>query len=111
MVVIKGNRQLTIQEEQLSEMLAKGYSRIDNEGKVVEVGQATTLKEIKAENDTLKAELAKYADAEKSIEAFEKYKAESMDKIAKAEALEAENVELKAQIEALNSQIADKSKK
>lgn len=96
MVVVKGNRQLTIQDEQLSEMLAKGYSRIDEDGKVVEVGQATTLKEIKEENDTLKAELAKYAD--------------SKDKLDRVEALEIENTELKAQNEALNAQIAEFNK-
>jgi len=96
LVVVKGNRQLTIQDEQLSEMLAKGYSRIDEDGKVVEVGQATTLKEIKEENDTLKAELAKYAD--------------SKDKLDRVEALEIENTELKAQNEALNAQIAEFNK-
>ena len=92
MVVVKGNRQLTIQEEQLSEMLAKGYSRIDKEGKIVEAGQATTLKEIKAENDTLKAELVKY----QSIN------------LEEVEATKAENDTLKAELETLK---ADKKTK
>lgn len=96
MVVIKGNRQLTIQDEQLSEMLAKGYSRIDEKGEILEHGAATELKDIKAENDTLKAKLAEYKDNSEKLDQFE--------------ALEKENTELKAQAEALNVQIAELSK-
>lgn len=84
--VIKGNVQLTINEDKLDEFLKLGYSQIDEKGEIVKAGQATTLKEIKEENMTLKAELAKY-------------QAINLEEI---EAIKAENETLKAELEAAN---------
>lgn len=62
--VIKGNKELTVAEEKVEEFLQLGYNQIDYEGNIIKAGTATTLKDIKAENDTLKAELLKYKDVE-----------------------------------------------
>lgn len=64
-VVMKGNKQLTVEEHKVKEFLGMGYSLIDEDGNITQAGNATSLAEIKAENLTLKAELTKY----KSIEA------------------------------------------
>lgn len=85
-LVIKGNKQLTVAPEKVKEYLLIGYSEIDEEGKVLQVGEATDLKDIKAENDTLKAKLAEYKD--------------NIEKLDQLEALQAENADLKAQLEA-----------
>jgi predicted nuclease with TOPRIM domain len=78
--VLKGNKQLTVAEEKVNEFLQMGYNLIDDEGKIVKAGQATTLKDIKAENDTLKA---KYSELEKENEAL---KAQAADLTAQLEA-------------------------
>lgn len=57
--VMKENKQLTISEDKAKEFLELGYSLIDDKGNIVQAGTATSLTEIKAENDTLKAELTK----------------------------------------------------
>ena len=85
-LVIKGNKQLTVAPEKVKEYLSIGYSEIDEEGKVLQVGEATDLKDIKAENDTLKAKLAEYKD--------------NIEKLDQLEALQAENANLKTQLEA-----------
>jgi len=59
-IMQKGNKQVRVTEEKIEEFLKMGYSEVDKEGEILQVGQATDLKDIKAENDTLKAELAKY---------------------------------------------------
>lgn len=94
-VVMKGNKQLTVAEHKIKEFLAIGYSLIDEEGKIVQAGNATSLTEIKSENATLKAELAKY----QSIN------------LEEIEAIKAENETLKAQIEDLTSQLEAAAKK
>ena len=85
-LVIKGNKQLTVAAEKVNEYLSIGYSEIDEDGKVLQVGEATDLKDIKAENDTLKAKLAEYKD--------------NIEKLDQLEALQAENANLKTQLEA-----------
>ena len=92
-LVIKGNKQLTVAPEKVKEYLSIGYSEIDEEGKVLQVGEATDLKDIKAENDTLKAKLAEYKDNIEKLDQFEEVQKEN-------EALKAENTDLKAQLEA-----------
>lgn len=57
--VLKGNKQLTVAEEKVGEFLQLGYSLIDEEGNIIKPGVATSLKELKDENSTLKAELTK----------------------------------------------------
>ena len=84
--VLKGNKQLTVLDEKVTEFLKMGYSEVNKEGEILQVGEATDLKDIKAENDTLKAKLAEYK--------------ENIDKLDQCEAIQAENVELKAQLEA-----------
>lgn len=57
--VMKGNKQLTINEDKVREFLELGYSLIDKEGNIVKAGMATSLKEIKEENATIKSEINK----------------------------------------------------
>lgn len=92
-----GNKQLKIPEDAKEVYLALGYSVVDENGSIVEAGQATTLKEIKAENDTLKAELAKYQEAK-----------EKLDEII---ILETENATLKAENDTLKLQLEAATKK
>lgn len=83
MIVQLGNKQLRIPEESKSVYLSLGYSVVDEEGKVVESGQATDLAGIKAENTTLKTKLTEIRNEN--------------DKLKKAnEKLKAENEKLKA---------------
>lgn len=88
LVIQKSNTQLKINDNELDAYLAQGYSQVDSEtGEIIKVGQATDLNDIKAENDTLKAELAKYQSI--NLEEVEAMKAE-------IESLKAENDTLKA---------------
>lgn len=90
------NVQLTVEESKVKEFLALGYSLIDNDGKIIKTGQATDLKSIKAENETLKSELLKYKDIDlEEVKNFREQK----------EALEVEITTLKAGNDALNSKI------
>lgn len=90
--MIKANKELNVADEKVVEFLKLGYSQIDEDGKIVKVGEATDLKDIKAENDTLKAKLAEYQE-----------NAEKIEKVAELEAKLAEyekaNQELAAQLE------------
>jgi cell shape-determining protein MreC len=106
-LVIKGNKQLTVAHEKVKEYLSMGYSEIDEEGNVLQVGDATDLKDIKAENDTLKAKLAEYKENVEKLDQFEEIqkenedlKAEKETLVAELEPLKAENVSLKEQLEA-----------
>jgi cell shape-determining protein MreC len=85
-LVIKGNKQLTVAPEKVKEYLSIGYSEIDEKGEVLQVGEATDLKDIKAENAYLIAKLAEYKD--------------NIEKLDQLEALQKENEDLKAQLEA-----------
>ncbi len=76
--VMKGNRQLTIQKDQLQRYIDLGYNQIDEDGEVVRTGNPVTLAEwrayarsleTQAEQMTecikqLKGQLAEKADAE-----------------------------------------------
>ena len=81
MVVQQGNKQLKINEEAKSMYLSLGYSVVNEEGKIVEAGNATSLADIKEENSTLKAELAKYQALD--LEDIEALKAELAELKAK----------------------------
>jgi hypothetical protein len=94
-LVIKGNRQYTIAEEKIKEYLILGFSQINEKGEIIQPGQAITLKDIKEENATIKAKLAIYQ--------------ENADKLDQFEEVQKENEDLKAQVAALNGQIADLS--
>lgn len=69
--VKKNNKELTIHEIQKESYLALGYSVIDENGIIVEHGNATGIAELKAENTTLKAEnielKSKNAELEKQL--------------------------------------------
>ncbi|MDD7793690.1 hypothetical protein [Clostridium sp. 'White wine YQ'] len=93
LIVQKGNKQLNVDEVQKEFYLALGYSVINEKGEVEEAGHATTLEDLKAENDTLKAELAKYQDAKEKLEDVASLEEEITT-------LKAENESLKAQLEA-----------
>ena len=106
-LVIKGNKQLTVAPEKVKEYLSIGYSEIDEKGEVLQVGEATDLKDIKAENDTLKAKLAEYKENSEKLDQLaevqkenEALKAEKETLVAELELLKAENADLKAQLEA-----------
>lgn len=58
-VVQKGNKQLTINDDKINDYLEIGFSEVNEKGKIVQAGKATTLKDVQAENNTLKAELSK----------------------------------------------------
>ena len=86
LVVQQGNKQLRINETDKDVYLALGYNILDEEGKVIELGNAVSTSAIKAENTSLKAKLAEYK--------------ENIEKLDQLEALQAENADLKAQLEA-----------
>ncbi len=100
--VMKGNRQLTINEDKVEEFLALGYSLIDKEGKIVQAGTATTFKDLKLENETLKAELAKAQEVKENSSNSEELDATK----AENEKLKVENETLKADNEALKTETA-----
>lgn len=82
--VLKGNKQLTVDETKVEEFLQLGYSQIDEKGEIIKPGKATSEKELKEENATLKAE------NQKSKKAIEKLKAENEKLKAELEKLKAE---------------------
>lgn len=86
LVVQQGNKQLRINETDKDVYLALGYNILDEEGKVIELGNAVSTSAIKAENTSLKAKLAEYKD--------------NIEKLDQLEALQAENASLKEQLEA-----------
>ena len=86
LVVQQGNKQLRINETDKDVYLALGYNIINEEGKVIELGNAVSTSAIKAENTSLKAKLAEYK--------------EDIEKLDQLKALQAENADLKAQLEA-----------
>lgn len=54
--VMKGNRQLTIQEDQLQRYIDLGYNQIDKDGEVVRTGNPVTLAEWRAYARSLEAQ-------------------------------------------------------
>ena len=86
LVVQQGNKQLRINETDKDVYLSLGYNVLDEEGKVIELGNAVSTSAIKAENTSLKAKLAEYKD--------------NIEKLDQLEALQAENASLKEQLEA-----------
>lgn len=89
----KENKQYSINENQLDLYLSQGFSQIDDEGKVVQAGEAVSLDDIKAENATLKNKLAEYKNNLEKLDQFDAIQAEN-------EALKVENADIKAQLEA-----------
>ncbi|WP_018592619.1 hypothetical protein [Terrisporobacter glycolicus] len=68
LTVRKQNKELTILDSQKESFLDLGYSVIDKEGNVTEVGKATELGNLKEENETLKTEVAKLKDKVKKLQ-------------------------------------------
>lgn len=66
-IVKKGNKEITVPEMQKTSYLAMGYSVLNENGEIVETGKATNLKDLKMENETLKAELIKVKDENKKL--------------------------------------------
>ena len=93
LVVQQGNKQLRINETDKDVYLALGYNILDEEGKVIELGNAVSTSAIKAENTSLKAKLAEYKENIEKLDQFEEVQKEN-------EALKAENADLKSQLEA-----------
>lgn len=76
-LVQKGNRQLRIQDDQLENMLAAGYTEVDEKtGKILKKEPKDALSAIKKENDALKKDIEtlKKANQEltKQLEAAQK---------------------------------------
>lgn len=67
--VQKDNKQLDVSEEYKEIYKSLGYSIVNEEGKIVEAGHATSLAEIKEENNTLKI---KYSELLKENEKLKK---------------------------------------
>ncbi len=65
--VQKANKQLTIEEDALSQYLSRGFSQVDEKGNIVKKGEAKTLGDLKAENGTLKAEIDKLNNENKAL--------------------------------------------
>lgn len=57
--VKKQNKELTVLESQKGSFLALGYSVIDDNGDIIEAGNATEYGDLKTENETLKTENTK----------------------------------------------------
>lgn len=75
--VMKGNRQITINEDKIEEFLIMGYSLIDEKGDIIKAGNAVTFKDLKVENETLKTELAKLKESNLNSEEIEALRAEN----------------------------------
>lgn len=57
-LVQKGNRQLRIQDDQLENMLAAGYTEVDEKtGKILKKEPKDALSALKKENDALKKDI------------------------------------------------------
>ena len=69
MVVQQGNKQLKINEEAKDMYLSLGYSVLNEEGKIVEAGKATSLADIKEENSTLKEKNATLTTENEALKA------------------------------------------
>ena len=107
LIVQQGNKQLRINETDKDVYIALGYSVLDEDGKVIELGNAVSTSAIKAENTSLKAKLAEYKENIEKLDQFEEVqkeiealKAEKETLVAELEPLKAENASLKEQLEA-----------
>lgn len=81
LIVQKDNKQLKISEANKEVYKSLGYSVIDEKGRIQEAGHATSLAEIKAENNTLRS---KYSELLKENEKLKKEN-EKLKKSVKAE--------------------------
>lgn len=67
-LVQKGNRQLRIQDDQLENMLAAGYTEVDEKtGKILKKEPKDALSALKKENDALKKDLDTLKNANKEL--------------------------------------------
>lgn len=56
-IVMKGNKQLRVEDDRVDAMLAVGFSEVDAEtGEVIHGPKGNELEEVKTENDALKKE-------------------------------------------------------
>lgn len=93
--VQRGNKQLTIAETSLDQYLTMGYSQIDENGDVINPGDAVTTADIKSENTTLKSQLIKLKKENESL------KSDKNKILAENKDLKEENKTLKFEIEEL----------
>lgn len=66
--VMKGNRQLTIQEDQLQRYIDLGYSQIDEDGDIIRIGKPITLDDWKAYASELEASVANMTRHKEELE-------------------------------------------
>ncbi|WP_286154395.1 hypothetical protein [Thomasclavelia cocleata] len=93
-IVLKGNKQLTIEEHKIEDYVAQGYDYIDNCGNILTKGDPITLTDYKRENAVLK----------KEIKTKDRLLQEATDKI---KTLENSIANKETEIEALNAEIIE----
>lgn len=80
--ILKGNRQLTIQDEQLSDYLEKGYSEVDESGEVITKGKPTDMKSLEKDYKKLEKKCSAY------LEKIEELQEENKALVGKIEELQ-----------------------
>lgn len=93
-IVLKGNRQLTIEEHKVEDYVAQGYDYIDKRGNVLTKGNLITLTDYKRE----------YAALKKEVKTKDSTLQEALNKV---KTLESSVADKEAEIEKLNAKIAE----
>lgn len=93
-IVLKGNRQLTIEEHKVEDYVAQGYDYIDKCGNVLTKGNPITLTDYKRE----------YAALKKEVKTKNSTLQEALNKV---KTLESSVADKEAEIETLNAKIAE----
>ena len=91
-IVLKGNRQLTIEEHKVEDYVAQGYDYIDKCGNVLTKGDPITLTDYKREY------------AKKEVKTKDSTLQEALNKV---KTLESSVADKEAEIETLNAKIAE----
>lgn len=104
-LMIKGNCEKTVEENQVQKFLALGFSLLDDKGKIVKYGDPQSKDDFRNENETLKSNIAE-VKSENS-----KLKAENEELKTDNEKLKTENETLMAELNELKEASAKSQKK
>lgn len=104
-LMIKGNCEKTVEENQVNKFLALGFSLLDDKGKIVKYGDPQSKDDFRNENETLKANIAE-VKSENS-----KLKAENEELKTDNEKLKAENETIMAELNKLKEASTKSQKK
>lgn len=109
-IVLKGNRQLTIEEHKVEDYVAQGYDYIDKRGNVLTKGNLITLTDYKREYAALKKEVkTKDSTLKEALNTVKTLESSVADKEAEIEKLNAKIAEFeKNQLTSKNSKSASK---